>query len=161
MERVSRPLHSASSHKWEANPPLFKCYGRVVKFEADSEIRCREFKIGCIGAGFIMADVQRAGDNHGRCLVGAAPRGLRLRYLYQVESGRSGRRCAGHDRMAGLPNGITFNASLLFQKDNRWSLGPTILGYQMVPACLCRCHGAIAVLFKDGRDANVIRVGQS
>jgi predicted dehydrogenase len=29
-----------------------------LKFETDSEIRCREFKIGCIGAGFIMADVQ-------------------------------------------------------------------------------------------------------
>src|SRR6266567_2071554 len=27
-------------------------------FETDSEIRYREFKIGCIGAGFIMADVQ-------------------------------------------------------------------------------------------------------
>lgn len=27
-------------------------------FEPDPEIRCREFKIGCIGAGFIMADVQ-------------------------------------------------------------------------------------------------------
>jgi len=61
--------------------------------------------------------------------------------------------------MAGLPNGIAFNASLLFQEDNRWSLGPTILGYQMVPACLCRCHGAIAVRFKDGGDANLIRVG--
>jgi predicted homoserine dehydrogenase-like protein len=29
-----------------------------LNFETDSEIRCREFKIGCIGAGFIMADVQ-------------------------------------------------------------------------------------------------------
>src|SRR5258708_3250634 len=27
-------------------------------FEPDPSIRCREFKIGCIGAGFIMADVQ-------------------------------------------------------------------------------------------------------
>jgi len=31
-----------------------------LNFETDSEIRCREFKIGCIGAGFIMADVQLA-----------------------------------------------------------------------------------------------------
>jgi predicted dehydrogenase len=31
------------------NPPNFK---------PDPSIRCREFKIGCIGAGFIMADVQ-------------------------------------------------------------------------------------------------------
>jgi predicted dehydrogenase len=59
----------------------------------------------------------------------------------------------------GLPDGLAFNASLLFQEDNRWSLGPTILGYQMVPACLCRRHGAIAVRFKDGGGANVIRVG--
>jgi predicted dehydrogenase len=29
-----------------------------LKFEPDPEIRCRDFKIGCIGAGFIMADVQ-------------------------------------------------------------------------------------------------------
>jgi len=29
-----------------------------LNFETDPEIRCREFKIGCIGAGFIMADVQ-------------------------------------------------------------------------------------------------------
>ena len=33
------------------NPPNFK---------PDPSIRCREFKIGCIGAGFIMADVQLA-----------------------------------------------------------------------------------------------------
>src|SRR6202007_1478013 len=31
---------------------------KQLKFEPDPEIRCREFKIGCIGAGFIMADVQ-------------------------------------------------------------------------------------------------------
>jgi predicted dehydrogenase len=31
---------------------------KPLNFETDSEIRCREFKIGCIGAGFIMADVQ-------------------------------------------------------------------------------------------------------
>ena len=35
--------------------------------------------------------------------------------------------------MAGLPNRIAFHRSLLFQEDNQWSLGPTILGYQMVP----------------------------
>jgi len=29
-----------------------------LNFEPDPPIRCREFKIGCIGAGFIMADVQ-------------------------------------------------------------------------------------------------------
>ena len=29
-------------------------------FESDPKLRCREFKIGCIGAGFIMADVQLA-----------------------------------------------------------------------------------------------------
>ncbi|MBV9129471.1 MAG: gfo/Idh/MocA family oxidoreductase, partial [Verrucomicrobia bacterium] len=29
-----------------------------LHFEPDPKIRCREFKIGCIGAGFIMADVQ-------------------------------------------------------------------------------------------------------
>ena len=29
-----------------------------LRFEPDPEIRCRDFKIGCIGAGFIMADVQ-------------------------------------------------------------------------------------------------------
>jgi predicted dehydrogenase len=27
-------------------------------FKPDPSIRCREYKIGCIGAGFIMADVQ-------------------------------------------------------------------------------------------------------
>src|ERR1700758_3927152 len=31
---------------------------KQLKFEPDPEIRCREFQIGCIGAGFIMADVQ-------------------------------------------------------------------------------------------------------
>src|ERR1700745_2577860 len=31
---------------------------KQLRFEPDPEIRCREFKIGCIGAGFIMADVQ-------------------------------------------------------------------------------------------------------
>jgi predicted dehydrogenase len=31
-----------------------------LDFEPDPKIRCREFKIGCIGAGFIMADVQLA-----------------------------------------------------------------------------------------------------
>jgi predicted dehydrogenase len=31
---------------------------KPLNFETKSEIRCREFKIGCIGAGFIMADVQ-------------------------------------------------------------------------------------------------------
>src|SRR6201984_3017756 len=31
---------------------------KQLKFEPDPEIRCRDFKIGCIGAGFIMADVQ-------------------------------------------------------------------------------------------------------
>jgi predicted dehydrogenase len=31
---------------------------KPLNFETDPEIRCREFKIGCIGAGFIMADVQ-------------------------------------------------------------------------------------------------------
>src|SRR5438552_15380189 len=30
----------------------------TLDFEPDPKIRCREFKIGCIGAGFIMADVQ-------------------------------------------------------------------------------------------------------
>src|ERR1700722_4458137 len=30
----------------------------LSNFETDPSIRCREFKIGCIGAGFIMADVQ-------------------------------------------------------------------------------------------------------
>jgi predicted dehydrogenase len=30
----------------------------ALNFEPDPKIRCREFKIGCIGAGFIMADVQ-------------------------------------------------------------------------------------------------------
>jgi predicted dehydrogenase len=30
----------------------------ALEFEPDPQIRCREFKIGCIGAGFIMADVQ-------------------------------------------------------------------------------------------------------
>ena len=31
---------------------------KPLNFETDPEIRCREFNIGCIGAGFIMADVQ-------------------------------------------------------------------------------------------------------
>jgi predicted dehydrogenase len=31
---------------------------KPLKFELDPEIRCRDFRIGCIGAGFIMADVQ-------------------------------------------------------------------------------------------------------
>ncbi|MBV8816580.1 MAG: Gfo/Idh/MocA family oxidoreductase [Verrucomicrobia bacterium] len=31
---------------------------KPLNFETDPQIRCREFKIGCIGAGFIMADVQ-------------------------------------------------------------------------------------------------------
>jgi predicted dehydrogenase len=30
----------------------------LPNFKPDPSIRCREFKIGCIGAGFIMADVQ-------------------------------------------------------------------------------------------------------
>jgi predicted homoserine dehydrogenase-like protein len=30
----------------------------ALNFEPDPQIRCREFEIGCIGAGFIMADVQ-------------------------------------------------------------------------------------------------------
>ena len=29
-------------------------------FQPDPEIRCRDFRIGCIGAGFIMKDVQLA-----------------------------------------------------------------------------------------------------
>ena len=29
-------------------------------FQPDPEIRCRDFRIGCIGAGFIMNDVQLA-----------------------------------------------------------------------------------------------------
>lgn len=32
----------------------------ALGFAPDAEIRCRRFKIGCIGAGFIMADVQLA-----------------------------------------------------------------------------------------------------
>ena len=31
---------------------------KPLNFEPDPQIRCREFKIGCIGAGFIMADIQ-------------------------------------------------------------------------------------------------------
>src|ERR1700759_809694 len=31
---------------------------KQLNFEPDPEIRCRDFSIGCIGAGFIMADVQ-------------------------------------------------------------------------------------------------------
>src|SRR5258708_24645095 len=31
---------------------------KPLNFEPGSDIRCREFKIRCIGAGFIMADVQ-------------------------------------------------------------------------------------------------------
>ena len=31
---------------------------KPLNFEPDPQIRCRDFKIGCIGAGFIMADVQ-------------------------------------------------------------------------------------------------------
>ena len=31
---------------------------KLHNFEPDPQIRCREFKIGCIGAGFIMADIQ-------------------------------------------------------------------------------------------------------
>ncbi|MBV8566412.1 MAG: Gfo/Idh/MocA family oxidoreductase, partial [Methylobacteriaceae bacterium] len=30
----------------------------AMGFAPDAEIRCRDFRIGCIGAGFIMADVQ-------------------------------------------------------------------------------------------------------
>ena len=32
----------------------------ALGFAPDAAIRCREFRIGCIGAGFIMADVQLA-----------------------------------------------------------------------------------------------------
>ena len=32
--------------------------GDALGFEPDVAVRCREFRIGCIGAGFIMADVQ-------------------------------------------------------------------------------------------------------
>jgi predicted dehydrogenase len=34
--------------------------GGTLGFEPDAEIRCRDFAIGCVGAGFIMADVQLA-----------------------------------------------------------------------------------------------------
>ena len=33
-------------------------------FQPDPEIRCRDFRIGCIGAGFIMNDVQLAAYHH-------------------------------------------------------------------------------------------------
>jgi predicted dehydrogenase len=32
----------------------------ALGFQPDAEIRCREFKVGCVGAGFIMADVHLA-----------------------------------------------------------------------------------------------------
>lgn len=32
----------------------------ISKFTPDPEIRCRDFRIGCIGTGFIMADVHLA-----------------------------------------------------------------------------------------------------
>ena len=32
----------------------------ALGFAPDAEIRCRDYKIGCIGAGFIMADVHLA-----------------------------------------------------------------------------------------------------
>ena len=32
----------------------------ALGFAPDAAIRCREFRIGCIGAGFIMADVHLA-----------------------------------------------------------------------------------------------------
>jgi predicted dehydrogenase len=56
---------------------------------------------------------------------------------------------------------IAFNSSVLFQQNNRRSLGPTILGYQMVPACFRGCDGAVAIRFKDRDTANVIRIRQS
>jgi predicted dehydrogenase len=37
----------------------------VAEFEPDPPVRCREFKIGAIGAGFIMADVHLAGYKEG------------------------------------------------------------------------------------------------
>jgi hypothetical protein len=32
----------------------------MLEFKPDPDIRCRDYRIGCIGAGFIMADVQLA-----------------------------------------------------------------------------------------------------
>jgi predicted dehydrogenase len=44
-------------------------------FQPDPEIRCRDFKIGCIGAGFIMKDVQLAAyQTAGFPVVGIASR---------------------------------------------------------------------------------------
>src|SRR5580704_1044638 len=46
-----------------------------LNFEPDPEIRCREYRIGCIGAGFIMADVQlRAYTGAGFPVVAIASR---------------------------------------------------------------------------------------
>src|SRR6476660_2973631 len=40
--------------------PMDKNLSMANEFQPDPEIRCRDFKIGCIGAGFIMNDVQLA-----------------------------------------------------------------------------------------------------
>jgi predicted dehydrogenase len=32
----------------------------MIEFKPDVEVRCRDYRIGCVGAGFIMADVQLA-----------------------------------------------------------------------------------------------------
>src|ERR1700730_12647201 len=106
---------------------------------------------------YTQIPVRIAGSDDGRCLVRAARR--MVRYLYQVASGRHGGRCAGYHWMAGLPIGIAFNASLLFEEDNQWSLGPTILGDQVVSRRLCRSDGATTVRAQDRDGANVIRGG--
>jgi predicted dehydrogenase len=47
----------------------------LIDFQPDPEIRCRDFSIGCIGAGFIMNDVQLAAyHNAGFTVVSIASR---------------------------------------------------------------------------------------
>jgi len=42
----------------------------ALGFAPDAAIGCRDFKIGCIGAGFIMADVHLAASHPEELLVG-------------------------------------------------------------------------------------------
>lgn len=47
----------------------------AIEFSPDAEIRCKDYKIGCIGSGFIMADVQlMAYDEAGFDVVAIASR---------------------------------------------------------------------------------------
>ena len=61
----------------------------ALGFTPDAEVHCRDYKIGCIGAGFIMADVHLAAyQEAGFPVVAIASR--------TPGEGRGGRAALGH-----------------------------------------------------------------